>query len=64
MREKLKELLENVVDAYPDFVHGVMLIAKKENIEQEMINFISQNPTLSSSEISEYMFDNLIMNKK
>ena len=63
MKEKLKELLENVVDAHSDFVHGVMLIAKKENIEQEMINFISQNPALSSSEISEYMFDNLIMNK-
>ena len=56
----LKYMLEKVSDSYSDFVHGVMLIAKKENIEHELVNFISQNPTANSSEISEYMFDNLI----
>lgn len=56
----LKYMLERVSDSYSDFVNGVMLIAKKENIEQELVNFISQNPSANSSEISEYMFDNLI----
>lgn len=56
----LKYMLEKVSDSYSDFVYGVMLIAKKENIEHELVNFISQNPTANSSEISEYMFDNLI----
>lgn len=59
----LKQMLERVSDSYSDFVHGVMLIAKRENIEQELIEFISQNPTADSSEISEYMFDNLIKSK-
>ena len=56
----LKQMLERVSGSHPDFVHGITLIAKKENIEQELIEFISQNPTADSSEISEYMFDNLI----
>ncbi len=56
----LEELLKRVPDSYSDFVHCVILIANKENIEQELIEYISANPDADSSEISEYMFDNLI----
>lgn len=56
----LEVLLKKVPDSYFDFVHCVMQIAKKENIENELTEYISANPEANSSEISEYMFDNLI----
>lgn len=56
----LEKLLKKVPDSYPDFVHGVMLIAKRENITNELIDFISKNPNADSSEIFDYIFDDLI----
>ena len=51
---ELIELLNNVSDSYPDFVHGAALAAKQTNTRDELVEFIRDNPEADTSDIIEY----------
>ena len=52
---ELRTLLENVSDAYPDFILGVMLtFANDKSGQNKMISFLKANPDATADEISEY----------
>lgn len=54
-KEKLRNLLENVSDAYPDFVIGGMIVPDKyEEHTDEFIAFIEANPGATTSDIISY----------
>lgn len=58
-KEKLRILLESVSDSYFDFVRGVLYDCerfkhKNPVIENQLIDFIENNPTAESSEILSF----------
>ena len=52
----LKELLENVIDTYDDFVVGVLCAVKHdEKNRDKVIDYIVNNPDSKSNNIIEYL---------
>lgn len=52
MKERLKNLLENVVDTYPDFVIGVVSGLKNvSNGYESMIEYVESTPDVTTSMI-------------
>lgn len=55
MEERLKQLLLDVSDSYPDFVSGTIGFAKDYDILDEMVSFIEASPQADSSEITWHL---------
>lgn len=60
--EKLRQKLNNVSDAYPEFVKGVIHNCehhkdKNPNIAQQVLEYIQNNPKADTSDIIEYTSD-------
>ena len=53
--QELKHLASSVKDAYPDFVTGVVAFARMDDVIDETISFIRENPNASTGAILEYM---------
>lgn len=52
MKEILKEFLHKVPDSYDDFVYGVCLAAKTDDVISGLIKFMEDNPNADSSDVS------------
>lgn len=57
--EEFKKILENVSDSYEDFVIGTMLAAKTDEDRNKIINFINSTPNVDTSQIIEYLSDEI-----
>ena len=58
--EELKEMLINVQDSYFDFVLSMLDEAKKsEKRAKGMINYLKDNPNALTSDILEYVINDL-----
>lgn len=56
LMKELTELLNQVPDTYDDFIAGVRCEVKgDEESIQDVINFIKEDPTRTSSDILEYL---------
>lgn len=51
---ELKELAEKVSDTYPDFVRWISSIPIKYNIEDEVYDYMLNNPNATTSDILNY----------
>lgn len=49
--QRLKELLTNVVDSYEDFVEVILLLSKRNNLVEQMIEYIENTPDVTTSDI-------------
>ena len=59
--ERLKFLLDNVSDSYPDFVTGSLRCAKKyKGAASKLIQFIENNPTVTTSDITQYETEEIL----
>ncbi len=57
---ELKNLLIKVPDSYFDFVESLLDEAKKSEKRKEgLLSFLKMNPTATTSEILEYLVDDL-----
>ncbi|MCM1023828.1 MAG: hypothetical protein NC395_07190 [Prevotella sp.] len=59
IKDTLRELLLSVCDSYDDFVHGVCLAAKSEDVILGLIDFMKDNPNADSSDVS-FKLDELL----
>ncbi|MCD7812197.1 MAG: hypothetical protein LUG91_10225 [Ruminococcus sp.] len=57
MKERLKETLENVSDTYEDFVTGVMLLCKTDESRKAVVEYITNNRNVTTSEVLDYCVD-------
>ena len=53
IKDTLKEFLLKVPDSYEDFVHGVCLAAKTDEVILGLIDFMKNNPNADSSDVSD-----------
>lgn len=53
IKDTLKEFLLKVPDSYDDFVHGVCLAAKTDDVISGLIKFMEDNPNANSSDVSD-----------
>ena len=54
--DELKKALESVSDCYDDFVEGVMIAAKDDEISiEKIIAFIEEDDSRTTSDIIEYL---------
>lgn len=60
MDKKLRELLENVPNAYDDFVLGISECCKTDDERQKIIDYINENPDTTTSKVIEYFSDEIL----
>jgi len=54
--EELKKALESVSDCYDDFVRGmIIIIKKKEELAEKIIDYIKENPEAKTDDVIEYL---------
>ena len=54
--ENLREALESVNDAYPDFVNGICnLLEEDEEQAEKMIQYIKDNPAAHTDDCIEFL---------
>ena len=57
-KEELMILLNRIEDSYPDFVSAIMYYAeKKESRFEKVMDYLSNNPNVLSSDVIEFISD-------
>ena len=54
---KLKELLNNVSDSYPDFVSGTALFANKYGVVDDLVMFLQTHKELTTDDVLTQLCD-------
>lgn len=49
--QKLKELLIDIPSSYDDFVNIILLLSKRNNLVEQMIEFIESSPDVTTSDV-------------
>lgn len=49
--QKLRVLLSNVADSYEDFVNVILLLSKRNNLVDQMIEFVESTPDVTTSDV-------------
>ncbi len=55
--ERLRELVRQVPDNYPDFENGVPHFANKYGYVDQLIEYMETHPEATASEVDEYIDD-------
>lgn len=55
--QKLREHLTNIKDSYDDFVETILLLSKRNNLVEKMIEYIENTPNVTASDIDDKIDD-------
>lgn len=49
--QKLKKLLIDIPNSYDDFVNVILLLSKRNNLVEQMLEFIESSPDVTTSDV-------------
>ena len=55
--QKLREHLTNIKDSYDDFVETILLLSKRNNLVEQMIEYIENTPDVTTSDVDDKIDD-------